>query len=352
MLNSQPGVSVVAIIPQEGVLHSKLTACGITTLVISFPVLRKSEMRGYEALKFPFRTLISTLRLGRTIRRLQGQVVYVSTIICPVWIAAARLVGRRVICHVHENQPDMGRARSRILLSQLRLAHVVVANSESTREWIVGVNGSSSSVKLIYNGVMVPWSPRRIDVALSSDTLTKLLLVGRISNRKGQDIAIQAVDYLLQRGYVVDLTLVGGHYPGYEAYVDELHVLVAGLGLDHVIHFEGYCADSYPFYFSSDVALVPSKLPESFGNVAVEALLSGIPTIVTNIGGLSEIVRPNETGLVIPPNDPLALSHAITRLIDDSQSAAAMAAAGQVDATVRFGVERFGIELCNAVLDA
>jgi glycosyltransferase involved in cell wall biosynthesis len=61
--------------------------------------------------------------------------------------------------------------------------------------------------------------------------------------------------------------------------------------------------------------VVPSVWAEPFGMVALEAMAAARPVVASRVGGLSDLVVDGETGLVVPPNDPVALAHALERLI-------------------------------------
>jgi len=82
----------------------------------------------------------------------------------------------------------------------------------------------------------------------------------------------------------------------------------------------------------------------------VESLLQGRPVVATRIGGLPEVVRDGETGLLVPADDPRALADAVIRLLEDPQLAAALGAAGRADARARFLMTAFTAALADAVL--
>jgi len=79
----------------------------------------------------------------------------------------------------------------------------------------------------------------------------------------------------------------------------------------------------------SMIGLVPSTWAEPFGIVALEAMIYGRPVIASDVGGLSDIVRDNETGILIPPDDVQALRQAMARLIADPDLRQRMGAAGK-----------------------
>jgi glycosyltransferase involved in cell wall biosynthesis len=79
---------------------------------------------------------------------------------------------------------------------------------------------------------------------------------------------------------------------------------------------------------ASTVVVMPSRY-ESFGLVAVEAMMHGRPVVASDIGGLAEVVTDGETGLLVPVDDADALARAITRLIVDADLAAGLAQRGR-----------------------
>ncbi len=97
-------------------------------------------------------------------------------------------------------------------------------------------------------------------------------------------------------------------------------------------------ADLGPLLGLGDLFLFPSET-ESFGLAALEALACGVPVVASNVGGLPEVVRHGETGLLVPPRDPAALARAAWSLLADEPRRAAMAQAARLDATTRFRPE-------------
>jgi glycosyltransferase involved in cell wall biosynthesis len=82
----------------------------------------------------------------------------------------------------------------------------------------------------------------------------------------------------------------------------------------------------WPWLAEADIVVVPSRW-EPFGNVAVEGMLARRPVVASSVQGLTEIVRPGQTGLLVPPDDPAALAAAIATLLGDWPRAKALAAA-------------------------
>ena len=84
------------------------------------------------------------------------------------------------------------------------------------------------------------------------------------------------------------------------------------------VRFLGFQADVRPILWAADVFThVPTTFPEGTPNAILEAMAAGLPVISTPIGGIPEVVREGETGLLVPPNDPEALAEAILKLRQD-----------------------------------
>jgi glycosyltransferase involved in cell wall biosynthesis len=105
----------------------------------------------------------------------------------------------------------------------------------------------------------------------------------------------------------------------------------------------GTRADVPALYPDLDLAVVPSH-SESVGG-AVEPLLSGVPVVATNVGGLPDLVRENETGWQVPPRSPEALARAISDALRDKDEARRRTLPGQRLARHLFDVERTGREV-------
>jgi glycosyltransferase involved in cell wall biosynthesis len=110
------------------------------------------------------------------------------------------------------------------------------------------------------------------------------------------------------------------------------------------VRFAGIQNPVWPCLAEADIVVVPSRW-EPFGNVAVEGMLAGRPVVASSVQGLTKIVRPGHTGLLVPPDDPAALAAAIATLLRDWPRAKALAAAGRQDTRDRFSPTRYQAEI-------
>lgn len=362
------GADVVVVLPGDGPLAARMRSVGARVETLDVPVLRKSHLtpRGTVALGVRMlRALGPTVRL---IRRVRPDSMLVNTLTIPTWLAAARLAGVAPVCHVHEAEADVPWAVRVGLAAPLLLARTVIANSAAARDVVVSaVPMLRRRTRVIYNGVPGPahmvdevgnrvLGPARDDAVpggavplptAAGDTdagaPAHVVLVGRLSPRKGTDVALEAVALLRRAGRDVRLTLCGSAFAGYEWFERQLRGRAGDTDLVGAVRFVGY-ADPWEWFARSDVVVVPS-LVEPFGNVAVQALLAGRPVVASRAQGLAEIVRDGETGLLVPPGDAAALAEAVATLLDDRARASALAEAGRWDAAERFGVQRYRAQM-------
>jgi glycosyltransferase involved in cell wall biosynthesis len=138
-----------------------------------------------------------------------------------------------------------------------------------------------------------------------------LLFVGRLVTEKGVDVAIDALQLLKDQGIDRTLTICGD---GSERAAMERRV--RQLELQDRVTFNGWSSSEElaVLYREAEVLLVPSR-HEPFGIVALEALASRCPVVVSNVDGLPEAV--GDCGLLVQPEDPEALADAAIRGLRD-----------------------------------
>jgi len=94
--------------------------------------------------------------------------------------------------------------------------------------------------------------------------------------------------------------------------------LAAGLGITQQAKFLAFQSDVRPILWAADIFVhVPTTFPEGTPNAVLEAMAAGLPIIATPVGGIPEVIRDGETGLLVPPNDHKALAEAILKLRQD-----------------------------------
>jgi glycosyltransferase involved in cell wall biosynthesis len=338
------GWTVVVTAPSDGPLAERLTALGAEVRVLPAPVLRRADASPAGVARLAARALRALPGMVRLLRTVRPDVVLVNTITLPVWPAVARVAGRPVVVHVHEAEDKDPRLVRRVMALPLALASTVVMNSRTTLESLGGVAPFlRSRATVVHNGVEPPPTDPR---PRPRGPRARLVVVGRLTRRKGADVALEAVASLVRRGYDVELELVGSPAPGGEAFEGELRERAGGSDLAGRVALTGYAEDVWSALEGADVVLAPS-LGESFGNAVVEAQLAQRPVVATGVQGHLETVREGETGLLVAPGDADALADAVARVLDDESLALGLARRGRDVALERFTAARYRSEMAR-----
>lgn len=158
---------------------------------------------------------------------------------------------------------------------------------------------------------------KKIRNSFSSELEGKIVLglIGRISMIKGQHLILEALSLLLKNHINIHLVFIGSPVKGKDEYIKSIHAIIQKLNLENHISFIDFQENIWPYYDAIDIAVVPSTEKESFGLVATEAMLSKKPVVAANHGGLTEIVKHNETGFLFEANNSLDLSIQLEKLI-------------------------------------
>jgi glycosyltransferase involved in cell wall biosynthesis len=159
----------------------------------------------------------------------------------------------------------------------------------------------------------------------------------------GPDVLIEATRILRDRGYNIRTILAGD---GEDS--EELRTLARDLGVHRIVDFLGRIPNDEvpPFLASLDVSCMPSR-SESLGVAAIESQAMGVPVVASNVGGIPEAVQDGITGILVQPNDPVALADGIATLLDNPTRRTEMGASGRPFVKARFDWEKNAGKLAN-----
>lgn len=170
----------------------------------------------------------------------------------------------------------------------------------------------------LYSGVERDYEFRR---KYASDNEKIILFVGRLVYEKGIQNLIASMPKVLNSYNDAKLVIAGKG-----GMIEELKEQVRAMGISEKVYFTGYLnsKDVAKMYKCADVAVFPSTY-EPFGIVALEGMLSGTPVVVSDIGGLNEIVEHGINGMKSYAGNPNSLADSILSLLFDSALSANVA---------------------------
>jgi glycosyltransferase involved in cell wall biosynthesis len=206
------------------------------------------------------------------------------------------------------------------------LAHVQIAISRGLARYLEDVEGfDRESFEIVHYGIEPDGEPKPYD-----EPAPRLLCVGRLIPIKGHIVLLRAFAEARKRLPGLELE-IAGRGPLEPA----LKALGVELGIQDSVRFLGHVSPIQAAIERAAVVVVPS-MGEGFGMVALEAMERARPVIAANIGGLGELVRDGETGILVPAGEAEPLAEAIVRVAGDLELARAMGDAGRRRALSRF----------------
>lgn len=172
------------------------------------------------------------------------------------------------------------------------------------------------------------------------DGAVRVLFVGRLEERKGIDTLLDAADEILDADPNVIIEIIGDNTlaaPGGGTYSETFTAKHKGSPILDRVKFLGKVDDDElnAALERASIFVAPSRF-ESFGLVFVEAMRAGLPTVGCRAGGVVEIVKHEETGLLVPVSDSAELAHAILRLASSAELRDSYGRAGRADFEARF----------------
>jgi glycosyltransferase involved in cell wall biosynthesis len=335
----------IVIIPLNGPLKEELEKENIKVIIA--PVLKL-----YRKMFTPKNILLFFSQIKKAIAILDGlnkeykfDIIYSNTLAVLLGMIYAKKRKITHIWHVHEIivHPKSIAFIFPKLLS--KYADIIICNSRATRDNLVSREKNLiNKTQIIHNGL----KPKEEDyIKISKQDLGFenqdfiITLIGRINRLKGHKWLLKTFENNFKNNTNIKLLFVGSPVTGQEYYLEEIKQIITGQNLGKQVKIVGFTKDLRPILNLTDILVVPSTEAESFGLVALEAMLSKKPVIGSNHGGLTEIIVNNETGFLVEPNDETGLAISIQRLLESEELRNKFGANGYQRALNEFSEEKY-----------
>ncbi|MGQ0802406.1 MAG: glycosyltransferase [Actinomycetota bacterium] len=301
------------IVPSPSPLRAEFDAAGATVHVV--PIRRLSTTHGaLDWVAYSAGWPVGVGRLARLVRRLDIDVVHTNSLHSLYGWAAAALTRRPHVWHARE---IVVQSRAALRLERAltrRFATTVICMSEAVADQL-----DRRNVEIVYEtadpGEFRPElaGSFRARVGIPDDAPVAGA-AGRLDSWKGVDVLLDAYEQAKPERPAIHLVVAGGAVKGKERLAAELE---ARAGRLEDVHWLGPRTDMPEVFADLDLFVLPSTEPEPYGLVAVEALASGVPVVVTDAGGPPEILARSApgSGRAVPPGDAAALAGSIIELL-------------------------------------
>ena len=310
----------VVVLPNEGPLKSELDKENIKVVIAPVLKVYRKMFTPQNILKFVKDIKKGVDALDILNKQHHFDVVYSNTLAVLLGIIYAKKRKIKHLWHVHEIIVHPKIIASIFPKILMRYSNLVICNSNATQNNLtVRIPELKSKTKVIYNGMELNSENKAVAQKTDfgfNETDIIITLVGRISRLKGHKLLLDVFTNHLIKNENIKLLFVGSPVEGQEQYLDEIQNSINRNKLQTKVKILPFLNDLNGVWAVTDIAIMPSTEAESFGLVAVEAMLAKKPVVGSNLGGLSEIVINNETGLLFDPNSKEALSEALFKLIE------------------------------------
>jgi glycosyltransferase involved in cell wall biosynthesis len=262
----------------------------------------------------------AVLGIARYLRRTRAALVHTHTPAAAtiLWRIGARLASVPIVNHVHIfnyfGPPGVRSGVARKLDALTReIPRAFVAVSDDTRNGLVAEGYAADRIITIHNSI--PW-PRQERLRPQADADPVIGCIGRISPAKGQRDLIEAFVAIHRDHPRAKLWIIGGADAANRRCLDELRLRADAPELEGAVTFMGNRDDVRDLLRRMTVLVLPSR-HEAFPLVLLEAMSVGVPVIATSVGGVAELVRDADEGVLLEPGDVPGLVRAIAGLMTD-----------------------------------
>ena len=300
---------VVAQFYSGGPLEQELLEAGVR--------IRPLQKRGRWDL-LPF-----LLQLARLMREERPEILYSYLVDLVTLILKLLFPSTKIVWSIRSSNVDLStvdwlrRVISKMTFRLSRFADVVIANSRAGGNDHIALGYPRGKTVVIPNGIDTqrfcpdPEARRHVRSEWGIQDHEEVIgIVGRLDPEKDYPTFLQAASLLTQKRNHLRFVCVGA---GPAEYRDSLHRLTQSLKLTEHVIWPGGRSDM-PAVFNALDLLVSSSTTEGFSNVIAEAMACGVPCVATNVGDSAWLM--GNTGEVVPPRDPDALTKALGKLLD------------------------------------
>ena len=275
----------------------------------------------------------------------------------PAWscLLATKITGRKFVTTFHGTYNFTNNIK-KIYNSVMTRADLVIAGSNfifsHIKQNYSKYLNDKKKLMVIFRGINVDYFDPTTKIELDEKKLLKkwdiekdkkiILLPGRLTSWKGQEIFIEAINFVnIELGYQAFYAVILGSDQGRDLYKKKLIRLAEQYRLTKQIRFIDHCKDMALAYKVSDIVVSASTEPEAFGRVAVEAQSMEKPIVASNIGGSNETIIDEKTGFLYDAGNAKSLSNKILTILSlDESQLKSIGIAGRKNIVQKFNVEK------------
>lgn len=339
----------IVVLPSEGPLKNELEKNNIKVIVAPVLKLYRNIFTFNNGLKFIKDLFTSISILNKLHNEHHFELVYSNTLAVLLGALFSKKNKIKHIWHVHEiiERPKIIAWLFPKLL--YFFSDTIICNSEATKENIIErENKNLKKIIVVHNGIpcnnINTNETKKTQFGYKENDII-IALIGRISRLKGHNLVLQTFNDYFKNKRSLKILFVGSPVQSQEFYLNHIEDFVSLNNLTESVKIIPFLSNLDDIWNIIDIALVPSTEKESFGLVAIEAMLAKKPVIASKHGGLKEIVIDNETGFLVDPNNKISLKEAIEKLILNAELRTNFGEKGFQRVKEKFSIESYVIKI-------
>lgn len=345
------GYEVILALPRNGKvpeqdLHNDL----IKVQYVPLPFPRRNESSSFY-LRYLLKNIQSIASLVRIIRREKVSIVHVNEIFDIYGAIAARLAGARCVWNVRAELSPWPTIRRFLPRLVMILADRVIVASESVRnETFSQKDFDQNRIHVLYDPGLdftnfhpgVQGDEIRTEFGIRTDEYL-VVLVAKLSERKGHEVLLRAIPFILELFPQTRFLFVGGELSGshHRAYVKRLYALVQELDINDKVIFAGFRSDVPKIMAAADIVVHTSIYPDPFPGVVLQAMAVAKPVVASKLGGTLEQIENDVDGILVEADNPSCLADAICSLLQDEDKRLVIGQRGFKRVKSRFSDDKY-----------
>lgn len=307
--------------------------------------IRKHQVRVIELAGTDRGKLDRLVDVVRILKKLRPHIVHTYLLAANTYGRLAAIAARTpVIIASERNLPEIGKDKRPLDICVDKclaaFSDAVICNSSRAADQLTGrYFFNRRKVFTVHNGINMTEFPKRALPSVKRLRPAIIGTIGRLYPQKNHKLFLDMARLVLQRCPGDIRFLVVGDGP----LRSDLCEYARALGIDRHVEFAGERSD-VPSILQELSVFVSTSLYEGLSNSIMEAMLSGLPVVATDVGGTSELVVNGETGFLCPSNDAGALANAVLTLLEDEGRMIQMGDNGGKRMSGEFSVEKMALE--------
>ncbi|HFI2446408.1 TPA: glycosyltransferase family 4 protein [Streptococcus suis] len=312
---------VHVILPSDGILVEKLRKAGAKVSVIEYPILRRKYFNPKGIIKYIFKYRKCSQLICNYARLHNIEIIHNNTTAVLEGIYVKNKLHIPLIWHVHEIIVKPRFISNFINMLMGRFADKIITVSRAVANHISqSPHIKDNQVSVIYNGVDnkvyhqsdAQFIRQKFDI--EEDALV-IGMIGRVNAWKGQGDFLEAITPILEQNPKAIAFMAGSAFEGEEWRVQELEENIMKLSVASQVRRIDYYSNTTELYNMFDIFVLPSTNPDPLPTVVLEAMACGRPVVGYRHGGVCEMVKEGENGLLAEANRAEALSKTIEALV-------------------------------------